>query len=141
MAKGTPRTRRTTRAAGIAAARQALLETATTIPPASAVVDASFKEDAKVQQTYSKHFAARAALAIPNALRPETAFKDSRPSQFTQREREPRRYLAPQGEPDNNADANRPGRRCSSALGPEHVVMPEVEPPIAAGEFNRLRSH
>ncbi len=79
----------------IAAARDALLKTASSIPSASEIIDATFKEDTKVQRKYSEHLAARTQKAIPNALRAHAAFTDFAPSRFTKGEREPRRYLAP----------------------------------------------
>src|SRR5262249_55508376 len=54
-----------------------------------------FEEDTNIQQTFSERITARTKSAMPNALRAESAFKDFRPSQFTKRELEPRRYLAP----------------------------------------------
>src|SRR5262249_9452617 len=90
MARGTSQTNKTG-----ASVRDALLKTASNIPSASAIVDQSFEEDTNIQQTFSERITARTKSAMPNALRAESAFKDFRPSQFTKRELEPRRYLAP----------------------------------------------
>jgi hypothetical protein len=95
MAQGKPQSRGATPASNLAAAREALLNAVSTVPSASEVVDASFKEDGRVQQAYSKHLTDRTGKSIPNALRAQSAFKHFQPSQFTKREREPRRYLAP----------------------------------------------
>jgi hypothetical protein len=91
----TDSTRRTSQTKRLPVARDGLLKAASNIPSASEVIDASFKEDTKVQQKYSEHLAARTQKAIPNALRADAAFTHFAPSKFTQREREPRRFLAP----------------------------------------------
>ena len=70
-------------------------DTPAIVPSASEIVDASLKEDARVAQTYSDHFADRASTGIPNALRARSAFETFRPSKFTAQQRDPRRYLAP----------------------------------------------
>jgi hypothetical protein len=69
--------------------------TPTTVPSASEIIAASLEENARVEQTYSKHLSARTTGAIPNALRARSAFDGFHPTQFTQQERDPRRYLAP----------------------------------------------
>lgn len=80
----------------VAPAPDAVLNVASTsVPTASEVIDATFKEDTNVQLKYSEHLATRAQKAIPNALRAKSAFTNFRPSLFTQSEREPRRYLKP----------------------------------------------
>lgn len=95
MAKGTQRLGRTTKTKELSAARQALLTAVSTVSSASQIVDGAFKEDSRIQKVYLEHLTARSKKAIPNAMRAQSAFKSFQPSQFTQREREPRRYLAP----------------------------------------------
>lgn len=65
------------------------------VPSASEIVDAALKEDARVEQTYSGHITARTTESIPTALRARAAFETFHPSRFTEKERQPGRYLAP----------------------------------------------
>jgi hypothetical protein len=62
MSRGTSQTNKR------AAFRSGLLKATVSVPSASSVIEASFKEDAKVQQTYSEHITAWTEKAMPNAL-------------------------------------------------------------------------
>jgi len=64
-------------------------------PSASAVLDAAFKEDAKLQGVLSEHLSSRTKGLIESALVAKKAFKDFRPSRFSAQERESGRYLQP----------------------------------------------
>ena len=95
MAKAKPQSKGKTPGRNLVAARQALLKAAAAVPSASEIVGASFKEDDRVQQAYSKNLTERTGKSIPNALRAQSAFQRFQPSQFTEREHDTRRYLAP----------------------------------------------
>lgn len=77
------------------AARKVVIPSEAVVPSASAVVDAAFKEDTKVQQVFAEHLAPRTQDRLKNALLAKKAFEPFRPSKFSAREREPRRYLQP----------------------------------------------
>ncbi|HYY72697.1 MAG TPA: hypothetical protein VE778_03820 [Candidatus Bathyarchaeia archaeon] len=51
-----------------AAFRSGLLKAAVSVPSASSVIEASFKEDAKVQRAYSEHITAWTEKAMPNVI-------------------------------------------------------------------------
>ena len=65
------------------------------IMDAAATIDAAFKDDKKVRETFSQHYRERASSAVAFAKETSKAFKDFRPTLFSERDSEERAYVRP----------------------------------------------